>query len=50
MKAVLMTDVFQSILMFVAVFSVIGGALVETGSVAEIWRIASKGNRTDLLK
>lgn len=45
-----MTDVFQSVLMFVAVFSVIGGALVHTGSVKEIWRIASEGHRTDLLK
>lgn len=50
MKAVLMTDVFQSILMFVAVFSVIGAGLVQTGSIAEIWRIASKGDRTDMLK
>lgn len=49
MKAVLITDVFQSILMFVAVFSIIGSALLEHGSFAEIWRIAEEGNRTDLL-
>ncbi|KAH1014501.1 hypothetical protein HUJ05_012357 [Dendroctonus ponderosae] len=49
MKAVLMTDVFQSLLMFIAVFSVIGSALYETGSFSEIWRIAAEGNRTDLL-
>ncbi|KAL1512458.1 hypothetical protein ABEB36_002045 [Hypothenemus hampei] len=48
MKAVLMTDVFQSILMFLAVFSVIAGALVETGSFREIWKIAEAGNRTYL--
>ncbi|KAF7285216.1 hypothetical protein GWI33_011539 [Rhynchophorus ferrugineus] len=49
MKAVLMTDVFQSLLMFAAVFSVIGSALVEKGSFSEIWRIASEGGRTGLL-
>ncbi|XP_066143171.1 putative sodium-dependent multivitamin transporter [Euwallacea fornicatus] len=49
MKAVLVTDVFQSILMFAAVFSVIGAALAETGSFAEIWRIAEEGRRTNLL-
>lgn len=50
MKAVLMTDVFQSLLMFVAVFCVIIHAIVDKGSFAEIWRIAEKGNRTNLLK
>lgn len=50
MKAVLMTDLFQSILMFVAVFCVIIHAIVDKGSIAEIWRIAEQGNRTDLLK
>ncbi|CAG9768952.1 unnamed protein product [Ceutorhynchus assimilis] len=49
MKAVLITDVFQSILMFVAVFSVIGKAWIDTGSLSEIWRIAQAGNRTGLL-
>nr|CAI5832805.1 unnamed protein product [Callosobruchus analis] len=48
MKAVLMTDVFQSILMFIAVFSVIICALVDKGSFEEIWRIASEGKRTSL--
>ncbi|XP_044267495.1 putative sodium-dependent multivitamin transporter [Tribolium madens] len=49
MKAVLMTDVFQSILMFAAVFSIIIFAAIEKGSLAEIWRIAERGNRTELL-
>ncbi|CAH0557554.1 unnamed protein product [Brassicogethes aeneus] len=48
MKAVLMTDVFQSILMFAAVFSVIISAWIDKGSLAEIWRIASENNRTEL--
>uniref|UniRef100_V5GM94 Putative sodium-dependent multivitamin transporter n=1 Tax=Anoplophora glabripennis TaxID=217634 RepID=V5GM94_ANOGL len=49
MKAVLMTDVFQSLLMFAAVFSVVIFAVVEKGGFAEIWRIAEEGGRTDLL-
>uniref|UniRef100_A0A1Y1K0U1 Sodium-dependent multivitamin transporter n=1 Tax=Photinus pyralis TaxID=7054 RepID=A0A1Y1K0U1_PHOPY len=49
MKAVLMTDLFQSILMFGAVFSIIICAFVQTGSIADIWRIAEEGNRTSLL-
>lgn len=48
MKAVLITDVFQSLLMFLGVFSVIGAALYQYGSFGEIWRIASEGNRTDI--
>ncbi|XP_076262744.1 putative sodium-dependent multivitamin transporter isoform X2 [Rhynchophorus ferrugineus] len=48
MKAVLMTDVFQSILMFLGVFSIIGAALLQHGSFGEIWRIAAEGNRTDI--
>ncbi|RZC38848.1 uncharacterized protein BDFB_000721 [Asbolus verrucosus] len=49
MKAVLMTDVFQSLLMFAAVFSIIIFAVIDKGSFAEIWRIAEQGNRTELL-
>jgi sodium-coupled monocarboxylate transporter 8/12 len=49
MKAVLMTDVFQSILMFAAVFSVIIYAVIDKGSFANIWEIAQLGNRTELL-
>lgn len=50
MKAVLMTDLFQAILMFVAVFCVIIYEAIDKGSLAEIWRIAEQGNRTDLFK
>ncbi|XP_066154318.1 putative sodium-dependent multivitamin transporter [Euwallacea fornicatus] len=48
MKAVVMTDVFQSLLMFIGVFSVIGSAIATHGGISEIWKIASKGNRTDI--
>lgn len=50
MKAVLMTDVFQSILMFVAIFSIIICAAMETGGLDKIWEIAEKGGRTELFK
>ncbi|GJQ70613.1 hypothetical protein Trydic_g23006 [Trypoxylus dichotomus] len=49
MKAVLMTDVFQSLLMYAAIFSVIICAAVYKGSLSEIWRIAAEGNRTSIL-
>ncbi|XP_050430507.1 putative sodium-dependent multivitamin transporter [Adelges cooleyi] len=44
-KAVIITDLFQSILMFGSVYAVIGVAIYETGSVSEIWRIGNKFNR-----
>ncbi|KRT80548.1 hypothetical protein AMK59_8463 [Oryctes borbonicus] len=49
MKAVLMTDVFQSLLMYAAIFSVIICAGIQKGSLSEIWRIAAEGNRTSIL-
>ncbi|KAG7212483.1 hypothetical protein KM043_012796 [Ampulex compressa] len=44
-KAVLITDVFQALLMFAAVFAVIITASIEVGGLAEIWNIAQKGQR-----
>ncbi|XP_018799916.1 PREDICTED: putative sodium-dependent multivitamin transporter [Bactrocera latifrons] len=45
MKAVLITDIFQSLLMFVSVFSVIIFATIKAGSWGEIWRVANEGGR-----
>lgn len=45
MKAVLVTDVFQSALMFVAIYCVIIGAIVKAGGVAPIWQRALEGGR-----
>nr|XP_014089687.1 putative sodium-dependent multivitamin transporter [Bactrocera oleae] len=45
MKAVLITDIFQSLLMFVSVFSVIIFATIKAGSWGEIWRVAYEGGR-----
>lgn len=49
MKAVIITDVFQSLLMFGALASIPVFAVQQTGSLTEIWRLAKEGNRTELL-
>ncbi|KMQ89707.1 sodium-dependent multivitamin transporter, partial [Lasius niger] len=46
-KAVLITDVFQALLMFAAVFVIIGIAAREAGSLEQIWEIAKEGQRID---
>ncbi|XP_053989378.1 putative sodium-dependent multivitamin transporter [Hylaeus volcanicus] len=46
-KAVLITDVFQGLLMFVAVFIIIGTAAKEAGGLEDIWRIAEDGHRIE---
>lgn len=46
-KAVLITDVFQGLLMFIAVFIIIGTAANEIGGLGEIWRIAEAGHRVE---
>ncbi|XP_076180497.1 putative sodium-dependent multivitamin transporter isoform X2 [Ptiloglossa arizonensis] len=46
-KAVLITDVFQGLLMFVAVFVIIGTAAKEVGGLGEIWQIAVDGKRVE---
>ncbi|KAK6638570.1 hypothetical protein RUM43_006837 [Polyplax serrata] len=48
MKAVLMTDVFQSLLMFAAVFCVIVSALLATG-FTRVMDIAAEHGRLDIL-
>ncbi|KAL6430735.1 hypothetical protein ACFW04_006943 [Cataglyphis niger] len=46
-KAVLITDVFQALLMFAAVFIVIGIAANEVGGLEQIWEIAKQGKRIE---
>lgn len=48
MKAVLITDIYQSLLMFAAVFSVIICAWVKAGSLEVIWQTAVDNKRIDL--
>lgn len=50
LKAVLITDVFQSVLMFVAVFIVIISGLIDAGGFGEIFRVADEGKRLELWK
>ncbi|KAF0289564.1 putative sodium-dependent multivitamin transporter [Amphibalanus amphitrite] len=47
MKAVLVTDVFQTLLMFAAIFAVIAVGCVTMGGPAEIWRVAEEGGRIE---
>lgn len=47
MKAVLMTDIYQSILMFVAVFSVIICTGIKAGSFDIVWNTALENGRID---
>lgn len=49
MKAVLVTDVFQSILMFAAVYSVIIYAGIKAGGLGDIWKAAQEGGRIEFL-
>lgn len=50
MKAVVVTDVFQSLLMFAAIFSVIICASIHTGGIRPIWETARKGGRLEFFK
>jgi solute carrier family 5 (sodium-coupled monocarboxylate transporter), member 8/12 len=50
MKAVLLTDMFQSILMYMAVFSVIISGIYYAGGINEIFKTASEGGRLELWK
>lgn len=46
-KAVLITDVFQALLMFAAVFTIIGIAARDVGGLRQIWEIANRGQRVE---
>lgn len=50
LKAVLLTDVFQSILMFAAVFTIIISGLVYAGGFGAIFSAANEGGRLELWK
>lgn len=50
-KAVLITDVFQGILMFAALISILGVAAYELdGGLANVWSIAEKGQRIEFFE
>ncbi|KAL6257274.1 hypothetical protein P5V15_012201 [Pogonomyrmex californicus] len=46
-KAVLITDVFQSLLMLIAVVTVIVTAAIHSGGLDQIWQIAREGSRLE---
>ncbi|XP_043504397.1 putative sodium-dependent multivitamin transporter [Polistes fuscatus] len=46
-KAVLITDVFQSALMIIAIITVIVTAAVDVGGLGRIWEIADEGSRLE---
>lgn len=50
MKAVLITDVFQSILMFAAIYCVIIVVMIKAGGIGPIIDAAQKGGRMNLLQ
>lgn len=50
MKAVVLTDVFQSGLMYAAVLAVGISGLVFAGGFTEIFKVADRGNRLELWK
>lgn len=50
MKAVLLTDVFQSCLMYAAVLAVAISGLVYAGGFSDIFKVADEGNRLELWK
>lgn len=49
-KAVLITDLFQSILMLGAIIIIIVTAAIEHDGVIGIWKIAEQGSRIDFSK
>lgn len=49
MKAVLWTDLFQSILMFVSMFAVVGVGTYKMGGISNVWNEALAGGRIEFL-
>lgn len=50
MKAVLLTDVFQSALMFAAIFAVIISGVIYAEGFENIFRVADEGRRLEFFK
>jgi len=46
-KAVLINDVFQGLLMFATLFIIIGVAANDVGGLGQIWEIAKQGQRIE---
>ncbi|EDV98306.1 putative sodium-dependent multivitamin transporter [Drosophila grimshawi] len=50
LKAVLITDVFQSFLMFAAIFLVIGASAIKAGGLTTIWEVAQERGRVQFFE
>lgn len=50
MKAVVLTDVFQSVLMYAAVLAIVISGLISAGGFTEIFKVANDGGRLELWK
>lgn len=50
MKAVLLTDVFQSFLMYMAVLAIVISGVVYADGFGNIFRVADEGNRLEFWK
>lgn len=50
LKAVLVTDVFQSFLMFAAIFAVIAVSAIEAGGLGGIWETANERGRIEFFE
>ena len=49
-KAVVYTDVLQTLLMFGGVFAVVVMCCIDLGGVKEVWTIAERGGRLEFFK
>lgn len=50
MKAVLMTDVFQALLMFAAIYTIVIWTLIDAGGFGPIFQAAQEGGRLEFWK
>ncbi|ALC41358.1 CG10444 [Drosophila busckii] len=50
LKAVLITDVFQSFLMFAAIYAVIAVSVIKAGGFGAIWQVAEERGRIQFLE
>ena len=50
MKAVLMTDVFQALLMFAAIYTIVIWSLIDAGGFGPIFQAAQDGGRLEFWK
>ncbi|GFO44794.1 sodium-coupled monocarboxylate transporter 1 [Plakobranchus ocellatus] len=49
-KSVIWTDVFQTVVIFIGIFSIITIAFLKVGGIDEIWRLCEEGGRTKMDK